>query len=93
GEDWVAICDPSSDSKYPVRDGAIYGAVLLQGAEILPDAAGHALAVKNVEPNETLTYYAGTGWSQGGVDDMEDWIEKLNETKAAVETPLQIVVR
>ncbi len=93
GEDWVAICESASDSKDPVRDGDIYGAVLLQGAEILPDAAGHALAVKNVEPNETLTYYAGTGWSQGGVDDMEDWLEKLNETKAAVETPLQIVVR
>lgn len=93
GKDWVAICEPASDSKDPVRDGDIYGAVLLQGAEILPDADGHALAVKNVEPNETLTYYAGTGWSQGGVDDMEDWLEKLNETKAVAETPLQIVVR
>jgi len=93
GEDWVAICEPASDSKDPVRDGDIYGAVLLPGAEILPDTDGHALAVKNVEPNQTLTYYAGTGWSQGGVDDMEEWLEKLNETKAVVETPLQIVVR
>lgn len=93
GEDWVAICEPASDSKDPVRDGDIYGAVILSGAAILPNTAGHALAVKSVRPNEMLTYYAGTGWSHGGIDDMDKWLEKVNELKTAVETPLQITVK
>ena len=93
GEDWVAICEPASDSEDPVRDGDIYGAVLLSGAAILPDTAGHALAVKSVRPDERLVYYAGTGWSQGGVDDMAEWIETVGEVKAAAETPLLVVVK
>ncbi len=40
-----------------------------------------------------MIYYAGTGWSQGGVDDMDKWIEDVNELKAAVETPLQVIVK
>lgn len=93
GENWVAICEPASDSKDPVRDGDIYGAVVLSDAAILPDTEGHALAVKNVHPNETLTYYAGTGWSQGGVDNMNEWIEKINELNTAIDAPLQVVVK
>lgn len=93
GEDWVAICEPASDSKDPVRDGDIFGAVVWDGAAILPETEGHALAVKNVRPDEPMIYYAGTGWSQGGVDDMDKWIEDVNELKAAVETPLQVIVK
>ena len=93
GEDWVAICEPASDSKDPVRDGDIFGAVVWDGAAILPETEGHALAVKNVRPDEPMIYYAGTGWSQGGVDDMDTWIEDVNELKAAVETPLQVIVK
>lgn len=93
GEDWVAICEPASDSKDPVRDGDIYGAAIWSGAEILPDAAGHALAVKSVRPSEKSTYYAGTGWSQGGITDMDAWVEQVNGVKAAIETPLQVVVK
>ena len=93
GEDWVAICEPASDSKDPVRDGDIFGAVVWDGAAILPETEGHALAVKNVRTDETMIYYSGTGWSQGGVDDMDKWIEDVNELKAAVETPLQVIVK
>lgn len=93
GEDWVAICEPASDSKDPVRDGDIFGAVVWDGAAILPETEGHALAVKNVRPDDPMIYYAGTGWSQGGVDDMDKWIEDVNELKAAVETPLQVIVK
>lgn len=93
GEGWFALCEAASDSKDPVRDGDIYGAVVLTGAEVLPEADGHAVAVKTVRPNEVLTYYAGTGWSQGGIDDMEDWLEKVGEVKAAAETPLKVVVK
>ena len=93
GAGWFAMCEAASDSSDPVRDGDIYGAVVLAGAEMLPEADGHVLAVKTVRPNELLTYFAGTGWSQGGIDDMEDWLERVNEAKAAAESPLQVVVK
>ena len=93
GDGWFAMCEAASDSDDPVRDGDIYGAVVWNGAEVLPEADGHAVAVKSVRPNEMLTYYAGTGWSQGGVEDMADWVERVNEVKVAAETPLKVVVK
>ena len=93
GEGWFAMCEAASDSSDPVRDGDIYGAVVWTGAEVLPEADGHTVAIKAVHPNEMLTYYAGTGWSQGGIADMEAWIGQVEAAKAAVETPLQVVVK
>ena len=93
GEGWVAFCEPASDTKDPVRDGDIYTAVILPGAQILPDTLSHALAVKSVKPGQPLIYYAGSGWNQGGVEDMEEWLEEVNEEVAAATTPLQVTVR
>ena len=66
--------------------------MVLPGAQILPDSAGHALAVKNVKPGEQLTYYAGAGWSQGYVEDLDDWCEELQRVRATAEEPLQVVI-
>ena len=93
GEGWVAFCEPASDSQDPVRDGDIYAAVILPGAQILPDTLSHALAVKSVKPGEPLIYYAGSGWSQGGVDDMKEWLNEVNEEVAAATSPLRVTVR
>ena len=83
GEGWMALCEAVSDSKEPVRDGDIYLGVILPGAEMLTDTLGHAVAVKAVKPGRTLTYYAGSGWSQGGVEDMKEWIEEIGQAQAA----------
>ncbi len=93
GEGWFAMYEPASDSHDPAADGDIYGAIVLPAAEILTDTLGHNLAVKPVQPNEPLIYYAGTGWSQGGVEDMDEWMEEVNEVKASIETPLQVTVK
>lgn len=93
GEGWIGMCEAVSDSKDPVRDGDIFLGVILPGAEMLPDTLGHAVAVKSVKPGQTLTYYAGSGWSQGGVDDMEEWVEEIAQAQAAAVTPLQVTVR
>lgn len=93
GDGWLGLCEAASDSKQPDKDGDIYLGVLLPGAQLLPDSVGHALAVKAVKPGERLTYYAGTGWSQGGVDDMADWVETIGETDAAITAPLQVTIR
>ena len=92
GEGWMALCEAVSDSKNPARDGDIYLGVILPGAEMLTDTLGHAVAVKAVKPGRTLTYYAGSGWSQGGVEDMKEWIEEIGQAQAAAVTPLKVTV-
>ena len=93
GEGWLGMCEAASDSKNPARDGDIYLGVILPGAAILPDTLGHALAVKSVKPAQTLTYYAGSGWSQGGVDSMKEWVETIRETEATIVSPLKVTIR
>ncbi|MDE6623728.1 MAG: DUF4861 domain-containing protein, partial [Alistipes sp.] len=93
GAGWLAICEETSDTKDPERDGDIYGAVILPGAQILPDTQHHAVAVTNVESGVPMVYYAGTGWSQGGVENMTEWLSQIEQAKAAVETPLQVVIK
>lgn len=93
GDGWMGMVEAASDSKDPVRDGDIFLGVILPGAEMLADTLGHAVAVKNVKPGQTLTYYAGSGWSQGGVEDMGEWVEEIGTAQAAAVTPLQVTVR
>ena len=93
GEGWMGMCEAASDSKNPARDGDIYLGVILPGAEMLADTLGHAVAVKAVKPGQTLTYYAGSGWSQGGVEDMKEWVEEIAQAQAAAVSPLQVTVR
>ena len=93
GDGWMGMVEAVSDSKDPVRDGDIYLGVILPGAEMLADTLGHAVAVKSVKPGQTLTYYAGSGWSQGGVEDMGEWVEEIGTAQAAAVTPLRVTVR
>ncbi len=92
GDDWMGMVEAASDSKDPARDGDIYLGVILPGGEMLPDTLGHAVAVKPVKSGETLTYYAGSGWSQGGVEDMGEWVEEITAANAAATQPLQVTV-
>ena len=93
GDDWMAMVEAVSDSKNPARDGDIYLGVILPGAEMLADTLGHAVAVKSVKPGQTLTYYTGSGWSQGGVEDMGEWVEEIGTAQAAAVTPLRVTIR
>ena len=81
-----------SDSKQPEVDGDIYQAVVLPGAEFHADLLGHSLAVVSVKPGEKMTYYSASGWSQGGVADMEAWKGVIAEQEAMVNAPLQVVI-
>ena len=67
--------------------------MILPGAEMLADTLGHAVAVKSVKPGQTLTYYAGSGWSQGGVENMGEWVEEIGMAQAAAVNPLRATVR
>ena len=93
GDDWMGMCEATSDTKDPVRDGDIYLGVILPGGEMIADTLGHAVAVKSVKSGETLTYYAGSGWSQGGVENMGEWVEEITAAQAAATRPLTVTVR
>ena len=92
GEGWFALREAASDSADPTSDGDIYLSILLPGAEILPDTLGHSLAVKQVADGETLVYYAGSGWSKGGIESMEQWQTLAAETCTALAEPLEVKV-
>ncbi len=93
GEGWIAMVEAVSDSKQPEVDGDIYQAIVLPGAELNADLLGHTLAVKAVKSGEKMTYYSASGWSQGGVENMEDWIETIKEQVAMIESPLQVTIK
>jgi len=91
-ENWLGFYEAASDSKQPEEDGDLYLGVILPGADFRAEAAGHAIAIAEVENGVPMTYYAGSGWSQGGVEDMPDWMETLEEASAAVTAPLVVSI-
>ncbi len=93
GENWLAMVEAVSDSKQPEVDGDIYQAVVLPGAVFNADLLGHSLAVKPVKSGKKMTYYSASGWSQGGVENMEDWIETIKEQVAMIESPLEVTIK
>lgn len=93
GEGWMAMVEAVSDSKQPEVDGDIYQAIILPEAEMNPDLLGHSLAVKEVKSGEKLTYYNASGWSLGGVEDMADWLEEIEEQQAKIAQPLIVTTK
>ena len=91
-EGWLAFVEAASDSKHPEEDGDIYFAVVLPGAEFRAETAGHAVAIAEVESGVSMVYYAGAGWSLGGVEDMPAWMELTEKTYAMVNEPLVVTI-
>ncbi len=92
GEGWLAMVEAVSDSKQPEVDGDIYQAIVLPKATIEADLLGHALAVIPVKSGELMTYYSASGWSLGGIEDMEEWKEVITEQQAMVLCPLEVKI-
>lgn len=93
GEGWLAMVEAVSDSKQPEVDGDIYQAVILPGAELHADLLGHSLAVANAKSGEPMVYYSASGWSQGGIENMEEWIEEIEEQLAMIAQPLVVTIQ
>lgn len=93
GAGWAAMVEAVSDSKQPEVDGDIYQAIVLPGAQTEADLLGHTLAVIPVKSGEKMTYYSASGWSQGGVEDMEDWLEEIEDLQAKLAQPLTITIQ
>ncbi len=91
-QDWLGFVEAASDSKHPEEDGDLYFGVVLPGAQFYGEASGHALAVVNVEAGVPMIYLAGSGWNLGGIESMPQWIEQLEEARAAITDPLQVTL-
>lgn len=62
-------------------------------AEPAGDAIGHILAPAVYEPGTDYTYRWGSGWSKGGVADMEAWQQILQTEAAFAAKPLKTTVK
>ncbi len=56
------------------------------------DAVGHILATSSYRPGTQYVYFWGSGWSKGGVDDMESWQEILNDSYRRMQNPLKVTI-
>lgn len=83
-------------------NGTIYVGVVapMSGAmryQALPEPAGaaigHILAPSTYTPGESYTYWWGSGWSKGGVTDMDAWKNILATRSALAATPLKATVK
>ena len=92
GDGWFALREAASDSADPAGDGDIYLSIVLPGSEVLPETLGHALAVKMARDGEPLVYYAGSGWSKGGIENMAQWQKEAADLTAALAEPLAVRV-
>ena len=91
-ENWLGFVEAASDSKHPEEDGDLYFAVILPGAEFRAECAGHAVALVEVESGVPMVYYAGAGWSLGGIDSMPTWMEIAEMSSAMVNEPLVVTI-
>ena len=57
------------------------------------DAIGHVLATSLYEPNSSYVYYWGSGWSKGGVQDMDAWTAYLKDFSKQLASPLEVEVK
>lgn len=96
-KNWFAMREAASDTKTPEEDGDIFTALVLPGAQIMADTVGHALAVIDVKPGQTMTYYNGAGWSKGGeingIRDIDHWTDHVKQAEASILTPLTVVIK
>lgn len=96
----TAYADLTEDAK--AGNGTIFvGTVAVSEAEpvYMPlkqpvgDAVGHAVLEGTVEDGQPFTYYWGSGWSKGGVKDMDQWTDILRHKKACIAAPLQVKIK
>lgn len=92
GKNFIAMYEGASDTKTPDVDGDIYFSIIMNNAEFYADKADHTLAIAPTTNGKTLTYYSGSGWSNAGIDNFEEWMEIVKDEIATVETPLQYTI-
>ncbi len=57
------------------------------------DAVGHIMSHTTYTPGMPYVYYWGSGWSKGGVADMNAWTKYLGEFHDALRNPLEVKIK
>lgn len=60
--------------------------------EAAGDAIGHAVLRGAVKDNTPFVYYWGSGWSKGGMETMDKWMDTLRHKRACLDNPIQTSV-
>lgn len=99
-EGYVAYADSTNDVK--ANNGVVYvGVVFPQHlttakVEMLEkpagSAIGHVMGITEYMPEDSFTYYWGSGWSKAGFPTMEDWVAGMQKIAAEVRTPLEVTI-
>lgn len=84
-----------------VGNGTIYvGTVAVSPAtpvylplkEAAGDAIGHVVLKGAVTDNTPFIYYWGSGWSKGGMENMDQWLDTLRHKRLTILHPLETTV-
>ncbi len=57
------------------------------------DGVGHIMSNTTYTPGSPYVYYWGSGWSKGGVSDMEAWTDYLGGFYDSLQNPLEVRVK
>lgn len=95
GTNYIAYTEKASDSKDPERDGNISIGLILDSS-IKAEACtmdGHAVLKFKVKTGETIRFWTGSGWSQGGVESPQEWQNTVKNTAKCLDNPLKITIK
>lgn len=96
-EGYIAYADPTTDAK--AGNGIVYVGAVFPDTQTqtkvqlfdkpIGDALGHVLGISTYQPDDTFTYYWGSGWSKYGFKTDASWTDYLKAFARQVRHPLE----
>lgn len=82
-KDRFAIWEKASDQSIEPEDGFLGLALYMPETDCImaQGPSNHSVALKNIRPGETVTYYFGSCWSKGNIPSAEKWFETVKSFK------------
>ncbi len=98
---YAAYADPVDIENGQTYLGMAYPGAVQNASSVYFDSAereergaeGYLLLERVYEPGETVTYYAGAGWSKWGFEQPDDWFAYMQYYAATLHTPLEITLK
>ena len=83
GDDRYAIWEHASDQSVEPEEGFLGVAVVMDGAQqVFADPElDHSLCTRIVRSGETLTYWFGSCWSRGDIQNAQAWFDLVKKQK------------
>lgn len=98
---YAAYAEPADSVNGQIYLGMAYATPVQSASPVYFDeqeradrgAEGHLLMERMYVPGETVTYYAGAGWSKWGFDTPQDWFVYMKYFAATLSTPLEVTIK